>query len=224
MSPRTLPRSNGGSRTQAFLDRIAHPRYHAIAFTMLRDLERHGKQHPDGPLHPDFRLDQLAHTINRRCRRIQEDADLTDAGARASRVVGTPAPAGSVPPTSGFRPTPQPPAIPDSATVSSADSEDPPSTSPLIRGPFIQGFDPVAARIQRLDEQQSSPTQRGDPPQGRRSRQVPRYEGNCNACGRWGHKASGCYMLAMASLLQKYWDGLTSDTPEQVEEAVTAAE
>ena len=69
----------------------------------------------------------------------------------------------------------------------------------------IQGYCVNVARVgssvpRRAPVPKTSSARRGTPSSVR----PPRYEGNCAACGKWGHQAATCDMLAMAIFLRKY--------------------
>ena len=76
---------------------------------------------------------------------------------------------------------------------------------PLAGDSHIQGYCVNVARVgssvpRRAPIPKTSSARRGTPSSVR----PPRYEGNCAACGKWGHQAVTCDMLAMAVFLRKY--------------------
>ena len=71
--------------------------------------------------------------------------------------------------------------------------------------PHIQGYCVNVARVgssvpRRAPVPKTTSARRSTPSSVR----PPRYEGNCAACGKWGHQAATCDMLAMAVFLRKY--------------------
>ena len=72
---------------------------------------------------------------------------------------------------------------------------------PLCRPTHIQGFVANATRTDASHRQRSAPN-----PTSRRSRSPnrQRYESACEACGKYGHPANRCNMLAMALFIQRY--------------------
>jgi hypothetical protein len=85
-----------------------------------------------------------------------------------------------------------------------------PMSSTTVSPPFtgdshIQGYCVNVARVgssvpRRAPNPKTSSARRGTPSSVRPTR----YEGNCAACGKWGHQAVTCDMLAMAVFLKKY--------------------
>jgi hypothetical protein len=71
----------------------------------------------------------------------------------------------------------------------------------LCRPTHIQGFVANATRTDTSQQRRSAPN-----PTARRSRSPnrPRYESACEACGKYGHPANRCDMLAMALFIQRY--------------------
>jgi hypothetical protein len=86
-------------------------------------------------------------------------------------------------------------------------SDTPSSLTPSTSRPtHIQGFSVNYTRRQQGQQQQG--LRRGPPNPTRRDshppRAVPRHEAPCDACGKYGHPAARCDMLAMALFLQRY--------------------
>ena len=84
-------------------------------------------------------------------------------------------------------------------------SSAPVSSPPMAADSHIQGYCVNVARVgssvpRRAPVPETSSARRGTPSSVR----PPRYEGNCAACGKWGHQAVTCDMLAMAVFLRKY--------------------
>jgi hypothetical protein len=69
------------------------------------------------------------------------------------------------------------------------------NTRPL----HVQGF---AAHALRTSSRQPAP--RRTPPNPTDRQPIQQYEGPCDACGKYGHPAARCDMLAMAIFLQRY--------------------
>ena len=72
-------------------------------------------------------------------------------------------------------------------------------TTDISRPTHIQGFTPAASRLST-----TSPSKRGAPNLSSRPPTTQRFEGPCKACGKYGHPASRCDMLAMALFLRRY--------------------
>ena len=74
------------------------------------------------------------------------------------------------------------------------------SVSHPTRPTTIQGYLVNITRAPVRTRSQPNPSQRSTKPTTQRTR----YEGTCDACGKYGHPAARCDMLAMALFLQRY--------------------
>ena len=94
-------------------------------------------------------------------------------------------------------PSSAPPSLSPSTTVSSITNE-----AQGISRPFhLQGFCANAVARQRSNRRSApDPTSRNSRPPSN----TPRHEAPCEACGKYGHPAIRCDMLAMALFLQRY--------------------
>lgn len=85
-----------------------------------------------------------------------------------------------------------------------APRSDLPVSIPLAENNHIQGYSVNVARMGSSVPWRAPVPKTSSARRGTSSARPPRFEGNCAACGKWGHQAVTCDMLAMAVFLRKY--------------------
>ena len=79
-------------------------------------------------------------------------------------------------------------------------------TTDVSRPTHIQGFQPTINRVGAPRRGRTAPNP------STRAPSLPRFEGPCEACGKYGHPTARCDMLAMALFLQRYCKNRANQT------------
>ena len=100
--------------------------------------------------------------------------------------------------------------VDDSGTSDDSSTEDPRDFTIVI-----QGFAPTVCAVQRGRRDRKD---RDMPePRSRRRSGTPRFDGTCDACGKFGHTATRCNMLVMFIFLQRYFKKASEETLKKAE-------
>lgn len=97
-------------------------------------------------------------------------------------------------------------------TPSTSTMDVPPTPTPM------QGFDPTICRIdtRRRDDLRRDASRRPPNPRAMTNRQrSTKFEGTCNACGKWGHPASQCHFLGSYLCLLTFLKGKTKQEQDE---------
>ena len=151
---------------------------------------RDGAVHCSGPLPKHLSVLELARTFYDTVSHLDSSIPVafTPSLHAHHTIVTQPTPVPDVTQASYRSPT---------STLTSDTQHQPPMCHPV----HIQGFAAHATRSTAPPRRRSAPN-----PTARRSRSPnrPRYESACEACGKYGHPANRCDMLAMALFIQRY--------------------
>ena len=155
---------------------------------------RDGAVHCSGPLPKHLTVLELA-------RSFYDEASRLDSSVPVAFTPSIHAHQTRAPPTSVATSVPDATQTTSFRSPTSTITTDRSHQPPLCRPTHIQGFVANATRKDAPQRQRSAPN-----PTSRRSRSPnrPRYEAACEACGKYGHPASRCDMLAMALFIQRY--------------------
>ena len=187
----------------SFLINLSSPRFRSMAASRVTTLE-HMESIRDATgattsLPSSWSLDAIAADMDRKCPLITSDMGL--------RRSTTPRRRPYVPRRVNRFTSVEPP--PDTSTSDGDSTDDNPEG-------HIQGYSAVVRRAMVDQPEQKRTPRYPDPAHTRRRRErAPFFEGQCRACGRYGHKAVHCDFLAMFVWMQEYWK---NKDPKEIKE------
>ena len=187
----------------SFLLNITSPRFRSMAASRITTLEHMGSIRDatgtaDASLPTSWSLDAIAADMDRKCPRITDDMGLRRNASSRRRTFA--------------------PRRVNMTDVTEMDDDT--SGTEDVDGNehqdgHIQGF---SVEVRRAATDEGRKPRYPDPASSRRRREKrPVFEGQCKACGRYGHKAVHCDFLAMFVWMQEYWKGRDPAVIKEVE-------